>query len=40
MTESDKKKIYYDLRNNDVHKKEYTTHTEYRFGRYKGFLHI
>ena len=35
MTESDKKKIYYDLRNNDVHKKEYTTHTEYRFGRYK-----
>lgn len=35
MKESDKKRIYYDLRNNDVQKKEYTTHTEYRFGRYK-----
>lgn len=35
IKESDKKRIYYDLRNNEVQKKEYTTFTEYKFGRYK-----
>ena len=35
IKESDKKKIYYDLRNNNVQVKKYTTSTEYTFGRYK-----
>ncbi len=34
MKESDKKRIYYDLRNNDVQVDKQTTYTKYAFGRY------
>ena len=34
MKEVDKKKIYYDLRNNDVQVDKQTTYTKYAFGRY------
>ena len=34
MKESDKKRIYYDLRNNDVQVKKSANETKYKFGRY------